>query len=320
VTLRELRYLVALADRGHFGRAAEDCHVSQPTMSTQIRKLEEYLGVTLIERNAKSISLTLQGRDVVDKARKIIAQTDALLSATRKSREPLAGPLNLGMIPTLAPYLLPWFIPRAKSRFARLQLVVHEDLTHHLIERLRSYQIDAALLALPLDGEEFDELPLFDEPFWFACPPQHPLARLKAVTEADLIDEPIMLLADGHCLRGQALAACGRSTVNDDGYDDFRAASLETICNLVAAGFGSTLLPALATNTQVSAPLFEIRPLQGVNANRRIGLIWRRGYPKADDLSLLGGMVRENPPSGTRTAPMDVESSPALRSAIHRLP
>ncbi len=199
-TLRELRYLVALADRGHFGRAAEDCHISQPTMSTQIRKLEEFLGATLIERNAKSIALTPKGREVVEKARRIVAQIDDLLSVTRPPLEPLAGALNLGRDSNLGTRIsCPGFIPLAKSSYSRLRLVVHEDLTQHLLQRLRSYQIDAALLALPLDVEEFEELPLFDEPFWFACPPQHRLAQLKAVTEADLLGEPILLLADGHC-------------------------------------------------------------------------------------------------------------------------
>ena len=181
MTLTELRYLVALANRGHFGRAAEDCHVSQPTLSTQIRKLEEYLGVGLIERNAKAFSLTSVGQDVVDKARKILVQVDTLLASTRKSHEPLTGPLNLGVIPSLAPYLLPRLLPLIKNHYPRLQLVVHEDLTEHLSERLRGYQIDAALLALPLDGGDFEDIPLFDEPFWFACPAKHPLAALKAV-------------------------------------------------------------------------------------------------------------------------------------------
>jgi len=315
MTLRELRYLVALADRAHFGRAAEDCHVSQPTMSTQIRKLEEYLGATLIERNAKSISLTPMGQEVVAQARRIVTQVDALLTSTRTPREPLSGPLNLGVIPTLAPYFLPWFIPQAKSRYPRLQLVVHEDLTGHLLERLRNYQIDAALLALPLDGEDFEALPLFDEPFWFACPTQHPLARLNAVTEADLREEPMLLLADGHCLRGQALAACGRPVVDEEGLDDFRAASLETICQLVAAGFGCTLLPALATRPPLGPePAYVVRPLHAANASRRVGLVWRRGYPKADELSLLGELVRDNPPGGTRTVLMEEK---VLRARRH---
>lgn len=316
MTLRELRYLVALADRAHFGRAAEDCHVSQPTMSTQIRKLEEYLGATLIERNAKSISLTPVGQEVVEKARRIVTEVDALLSSTRAPRGPLSGPLNLGVFPTLAPYFLPWFIPLARSQYPQLRLVVHEDLTGHLLERLASYQIDAALLALPLDGEDFEQLPLFDEPFWFACPPQHPLARLKAVTEADLREEPMLLLADGHCLRGHALAACGRQTANEEGQDDFRAASLETICQLVAAGFGCTLLPALATRPVQAGvePSFAIRPLHSANASRRVGLVWRRGYPKAEEMALLGDLVRSNPPAGTRTVLLEEK---ALRMRRH---
>ena len=145
-------------------------------------------------------------------------------------------------------------------------------------------------------------MPLFDEPFWFACPPSHPLAGLKTVTEVDLRDEPMLLLADGHCLRGQALAACGRVAAEEEGIDDFRAASLETICQLVAAGFGCTLLPALAAHPpQGPQPSFVIRPLRSLYASRRIGLVWRRGYPKARDLALLGDLVRNNPPTGTRS-------------------
>jgi LysR family hydrogen peroxide-inducible transcriptional activator len=305
MTISELRYLVALANRAHFGRAAEDCHVSQPTLSTQIRKLEEYLGVTLIERSAKSFSLTAAGQEVVEKARKIVMQVDALLVSTRKRRGPLTGPLSLGVIPSLAPYLLPRLLPLIKSHYDRLHLVIHEDLTAHLIERLRGYQIDAALLALPLDGEDFDEIPLFDEPFWFACPPRHPLASLEAVTEADLRDEPLLLLADGHCLRGQALVACGRTAEDEERVDDFRAASLETICQLVAAGFGCTLLPALAARApQGPEPPFVTLPMQSRNASRRIGLVWRRGFPKAQELGLLAELIRDHPPSGTRTALM----------------
>lgn len=277
-------------------------------MSTQIRKLEEYLGVTLIERNAKSISLTPMGREVVERARRVLTEIDALLLLTRPPGQPLSGPLNLGVIPTLAPYFLPWFIPLVKNRYPRLQLVVHEDLTPHLLEALRGYQIDAALLALPVEGEDFEELALFDEPFWFACPSQHRLAKLNFVTESDLVDESILLLADGHCLRGQAIAACGKAA-NEEGVDDFRAASLETICQLVAAGFGCTLLPALATQpSNGSAPSFAVRPLHSANASRRVGLIWRRGYPKANELSLLAGLIRDNPPKGTRTVLMDASN------------
>ena len=300
MTIRELRYLVALANRAHFGRAAVDCHVSQPTLSNQIRKLEEYLGVTLIERNARSFALTAMGQEVVGKAQRIVAEVDGLLSSIRRPRGPLAGPLNLGVIPSLAPYFLPWLIPLAKAHYESLQLIVHEDLTQHLLERLRSYRIDAALLALPLESEGFEELALFDEPFLFACPAGHPLAQLSTVAEVDLRDEPMLLLAEGHCLRGQALAACGRVAADDDGVDDFRAASLETICQLVAAGFGCTLLPALAAlPPRERQPSIVIRRMRSVNASRRIGLVWRRGYPKGHELALLGNLVRSSPPSGT---------------------
>jgi LysR family hydrogen peroxide-inducible transcriptional activator len=305
MTLRELRYLVALADREHFGRAAEDCCVSQPTLSTQIKKLEGYLGAILIERNARSFSLTPIGQDIVAKARRIVRQVDDLLSTARTAQGPLVGPLRLGVIPTLAPYFLPWLVPLVKGHYQRLQLVVHEDLTQHLVERLRNYEIDAALLALPLDGEDFEALPLFDEPFWLACPPGHSLAELETITQADLRGIPLMLLADGHCLRGQALAACGRFGDNDDVdevIDDFRAVSLETICQLVAAGFGCTLLPALAAlPPQRPEPSFVIRPLQSPNDSRRVGLVWRRGYPKAQELALLGDLIIGNPPVGTRS-------------------
>jgi LysR family transcriptional regulator, hydrogen peroxide-inducible genes activator len=317
MTLRELRYLVALADREHFGRAAEECCVSQPTLSTQIKKLEGYLGAILIERNARSFSLTPIGEDIVAKARRIVRQVDDLLASARTALGPLVGPLRLGVIPTLAPYFLPWLVPLVKGHYPRLQLVVHEDLTQHLVERLRNFEIDAALLALPLDGEDFEELALFDEPFWLACPPGHSLAELETITQADLRGIPLMLLADGHCLRGQALAACGRlgdSYDVDEVIDDFRAVSLETICQLVAAGFGCTLLPALAARPpQRPEPSFVIRPLQSPNDSRRVGLVWRRGYPKAQELSLLGDLIIDNPPAGTRSVLTQLE---ALRPQI----
>jgi LysR family transcriptional regulator, hydrogen peroxide-inducible genes activator len=314
VTLTELRYLVALANRGHFGRAAEDCHVSQPTLSTQIRKLEDYLGVALIERNARSFSLTSIGQDVVDKARKILGQVDTLLASTRKSHEPLTGTLNLGVIPSLAPYLLPRLLPLIKNHYPRLQLVVQEDLTEQLSERLRGYRIDAALLALPLGGGDLEEFPLFDEPFLFACPAHHPLAALKAVSEADLRDVPLLLLADGHCLRGLALAACGRTDRDDERFNDFRAASLETICQLVAAGFGCTLLPALAARPpQDPDSSFVVRPMRSRKASRRIGLVWRRGHQRSQELALFATLIRDNAPNGTRTA---LAGEPAVLARI----
>jgi LysR family hydrogen peroxide-inducible transcriptional activator len=304
MTLRELRYLVALADRGHFGRAAEECCVSQSTLSTQIKKLEAYLGIILIERSARAFAFTPIGDKIAAQARRVVREVDDMISTARTASGPLVGPLRLGAIPTLAPYFLPWLVPLVKRDYLRLQLVVHEDLTQHLVERLRNYEIDVALLALPLDGEDFESLALFDEPFWLACPPGHSLSALDAVTQADLRGVPLLLLADGHCLRGQALAACGRfdNDDTDEVIDDFRAVSLETICQLVASGFGCTLLPALAAlRPQRSKPSFALRPLRSPNDSRRIGLVWRRGYPKAHELALLAKLILDNPPAGTRS-------------------
>jgi LysR family hydrogen peroxide-inducible transcriptional activator len=303
MTLRELRYLVALADRGHFGRAARDCHVSQPTLSTQIRKLEDYLGVTLIERTSKTLALTAVGEDVVRSARVIISEADALLARTRVPRGPLAGRLIIGVFPTLGPYFLPSFIPLTKAHYPRLHLVVHEDLTAHLLERLTAGQIDAALLALPITGTDLEVSPLFDEPFWFACAPSHPLAGTEVVTDAELAEETLLLLADGHCLRGQALAACGRE--EDETTDDFRAASLETLCQLVSEGLGSTLLPGLAARRPPSA--LVVRPLRTLHDRRRIGLVFRQGSARAQELRMLAQLVRKHPPEGTHAVPEEAQ-------------
>jgi len=291
MTLRELRYLIALADHGHFGRAAQACHVSQPTLSTQLRKLEEYLGATLFERTNKALHITAVGEQIIAKARRVLAEADSIVELARRKAGPLIGPLNLGVIPTLSPYLLPWLLPALKDAYLELKLIVHEDLTDHLLERLKAHRIDAAILALPIQEDELETLPLFDEPFRFACPPGHPLARAKAVKVSDLRKARLLLLTDGHCLRDQALAVCGfaEAPPEDEG-TDFRATSLETIRQMVAAGMGCTLLPAMALASGQDQQL-EIRPLAD-NASRRIGLVWRRTYPKTADLESLAKVIR----------------------------
>jgi LysR family hydrogen peroxide-inducible transcriptional activator len=301
MTLRELRYLVALADHGHFGRAAEACHVSQPTLSTQLRKLEDYLGATLFERTNKALRITPIGEQIVAKARQVLAEADAIVELARGKAGPLTGPLNLGVIPTLSPYLLPWLLPALKDAYPDLRLIIHEDLTDHLLERLKAHGIDAALLALPIEEEELETLPLFDEPFFFACPPDHPLARAKAVRTSDLQEAHLLLLTDGHCLRDQALAVCGfEEAPLEDERTDFRATSLETIRQMVAAGMGCTLLPAMALGSGQDRHL-EIRPLTG-EASRRIGLVWRRTYPKPADLECLADIIRQALPPAVRAA------------------
>ncbi|MDJ0947334.1 MAG: LysR substrate-binding domain-containing protein [Alphaproteobacteria bacterium] len=301
MTLRELRYLVALADHGHFGRAAEACHVSQPTLSTQLKKLEEYLGAALFERTNKALHITPIGEQIVAKARRVLAEADTIVELASQKVGPLTGPLNLGVIPTLSPYLLPWLLPALKGAYPDLRLVVHEDLTDHLLERLKAHRIDAALLALPIKEEELETLPLFDEPFFVACPPSHRLAKAKSVRTSDLRKVHLLLLTDGHCLREQALAVCGfdEAPAEDDG-TDFRATSLETIRQMVAAGIGCTLLPAMALGSRQDRRL-EFRPITG-EASRRIGLVWRRSYPKTADLESLADVIRNALPPAVRAA------------------
>jgi LysR family transcriptional regulator, hydrogen peroxide-inducible genes activator len=301
MTLRELRYLVALADHGHFGRAAEACNVSQPTLSTQLRKLEQYLGATLFERTNKALHITPIGERIVAKARRVLAEADSIVELTRRKAGPLSGPLNLGIIPTLSPYLLPWLLPALKSTYPDLRLIVHEDLTDHLLEQLKTHRIDAALLAIPIEEKGLETLPLFDEPFFFACPPGHPLARVKTVRTSDLQEAHLLLLTDGHCLRDQALAVCGfdEAPLDEEG-TDFRATSLETIRQMVAAGMGCTLLPAMALGSGQDHHL-EFRPITG-EASRRIGLVWRRTYPKAGDLECLADIIRQTLPPTVQAA------------------
>jgi len=306
MTLRELRYLVALAEHRHFGHAAEACHVTQPTLSTQLRKLEDYLGLTLLDRSGKQPSLTPIGEFVVERARRLLADADEILDLKRLRGGPLQGVLNIGLIPTLAPYYLPWLLPLVRQRYPKLRLVVHEDTTRHLGELLADQLIDTAILALPgpLPQPAYVELPLFDEPFFVAAPPRHEIAAHDAVPVEALAELKLLLLTDGHCLRGQALEACRQHESSQSDGCDFRATSLETLRQLVAAGLGCTLMPALAVRCLASergqdGSGLVVRPLaQG--QSRRIGMVWRAGHAKSDDLQLLGATLREALPEGVR--------------------
>lgn len=322
MTLRELRYLVALADHRHFGRAADSCHVTQSTLSAQLRKLESYLGQTLVDRQGKQPTLTPIGEQIVERARRLLAEADAILALTRMRRGPLEGALTLGIIPTLAPYYLPHLLRVVEAAFPKLQLVVQEGLTADLCERLDDQSIDTALLALPrplapmtrsaeclrceaavqalprlLDPEAYDERVLFDEPFWVALPLGHAAAAEADVAPCELDDLRLLLLTDGHCLRGQALEVCRGSEAQTDDSADCRATSLETLQHLVAAGRGCTLLPALAVCHADPARL-SVKRLRG-GEHRRIGLVWRRSHPRAQEFDLLADTLRRTAPDGT---------------------
>ncbi|WP_051247306.1 MULTISPECIES: DNA-binding transcriptional regulator OxyR [Thermomonas] len=275
MNLRDLRYLVALADLRHFGRAADACFVSQPTLSTQIRKLEEELGVVLIERAPRKVMLTAAGQDAVQRARRIVAEVDELKESARRSRDPASGALRLGVFPTLGPYLLPHVVPQLRERFPQLELLLTEEKSDVLLARLREGKLDAALLALPLHDDQLHAQFLFEEPFLLAAPQQHPLAQAKSLRVDALGDETLLLLEDGHCLRDQALDVCRLSGAQEK--TGFRATSLETLRQMVAAGVGVTLLPALSVHDPIVQPA-GIRLVRFAEPapSRRIALVWRK--------------------------------------------
>lgn len=300
MTLQELRYLVAIAEHRHFGRAAEACNVTQPTLSAQVRKLEAYLGMTLIDRTSRQPVPTPIGAQIVERAHRLLAEADEILLLTRQRRGPLQGALNVGLIPTLAPYFLPWLLAELRIRYPRMHLVVHEDTTRRLEDKLAERLLDAAFLALPavVPGGDLTECALFDEPFFVACPLHHPIAAEETVSSERLIDLPLMLLTEGHCLRGQALAACGQNEASQDDAADCRATSLETLRQLVTAGLGCTLLPALAVRHLDHGDMV-VRPLASREC-RRIGLVWPSTHAKANELQRLASSLKEVVPPGAQ--------------------
>ena len=285
MNLRDLRYLVALADLRHFGRAAEACFVSQPTLSTQLKKLEEELDVALIERTSRQVMLTDVGREIAERARVALREADQIRELARRTRDPEAGTVRLGVFPTLGPYLLPHVVPRVRERFPKLTLLLTEEKTEELLRQLRDGRLDAALLALPIEDSQLAHVDLFEEEFLLALPHQHPLAKRKRIAADELADKELLLLEDGHCLRDQALAVCQMAGAAET--RGFRATSLETLRQMVAAGVGITLLPALSVAPPVPANrhLHLVR-FSGDAPHRRIGLFWRKS-------SVLGPFLKE---------------------------
>lgn len=299
MNLRDLRYLVAVADHRHFGRAAAACHVSQPTLSTQLAKLEAYLGVKLFERTNRAVRVTPVGERVAAAARLALEGADRVVEIAREGRDPLAGTLRLGVLPTLAPFLIPWLLRPVRSRFPKLQLSLTEETTEHLIARLQRHELDAVFLATPVEDEPgLDAIALFDEPFWLAAPRGHPLARCTHITRKELSEAELLLLSDEHCLKQQTLEVCRyRRRLPPAALPDLRASSLETLLELVAAGIGCTLIPALATRGPwARSSRMELRPLDVSGAHRRVMLAFRATYPRMAALTALADLVREEVP------------------------
>lgn len=274
--LKDLRYLVAVAEQRHFGRAAARCFVSQPTLSAQLHKLEESLGVQLIERRPRRVSLTEAGREIAERARAMLAGADAIVELAQARRDPLAGQLRVALLPTVGPYLLPEVALKLRRALPRLELMLYEYQTVPMLERLDSGEIDMGILALPLPGTHGANVTraLYQEPFVLAMPTAHALAAHSQVHLTDLRGETLLLLEDGHCLREQALAICTRSGGQEK--HDFRATSIETLRQMVAAGAGLTLLPTLATRgTYSNAHGVAVRAFARPPPSRTIGAVWR---------------------------------------------
>jgi LysR family transcriptional regulator, hydrogen peroxide-inducible genes activator len=291
--LKDLRYLVALADERHFGRAAQRSFVSQPTLSAQLRKLETYLGVQLIERQPKQLKLTEAGEQIVARARLILESSEEMLTLARSHRDPLAGKLRIAFLPTIGPYLLPRIAPQIRKALPRVELRLYEYQTVPMLEKLRAGEIDVGVLALPVELDGLESRPLYSEPFMVAMPERHRLANKAAVRVADLENESLLLLEDGHCLREQALEVCSRVGLHEP--QDFRATSLETLRQMVATGAGITLMPELASrgaygNAQgvVTRPFVKPAPV------RRIGAVWRKTTARRPAIEAVAKVISEH--------------------------
>lgn len=275
MNIKDLKYLVALADHGHFGKAAAVCFVSQPALSMQIMKLEESLGVKLLERTNKSVLLTDHGAIIVAHARRILSQVDEVKEIAKLAKDPFSGELKIGIFPTLAPYLLPLIIPKLSKAYPKLSFYLVEEQTAVLVEKLKQGKLDAAFLAAPIVERNFQHALLFEEEFLLAVAASHPLAKLKSIKPQHLDNKNLLLLEEGHCMRDQALAVCHRTHAVE--MQNFRATSLETLRHMVSAGVGITLIPRLACHANDAVAYV---PFHSPKPTRSIGFYWRTNTAK----------------------------------------
>jgi len=273
MNLRDMSYLLAVAESLNFKRAADACHVSQPTLSMQIKKLEDELGVRLFERTNKSVMITDAGRRIVEIARRMTHDEQHIRDIARTVRDPSAGEFKLGAIPTLASYIFPHYVPAIAKAFPKLQLLLVEEKTETLLDQLKMGKVDAALLALPIDENSLDSKHLFDDPFLLAVGPDHVLAKKKSVQLSDLSEKILLLLDDGHCLRDQALAVCQAHGAKEE--KSFRATSLETLRLMVQSPHSGlmTLMPSIATSAR---DRLSYIPFSAPSPSRSIGIVWRK--------------------------------------------
>ena len=291
-SLRQLRYLVALAETKHFGRAAEACFVTQSTLSAGLKELETQLGVTLVERTKRRVMVTRLGEEVVARAKRLLSEAGEITELVRAAAEPLSGPLALGVIPTVAPFLLPKVLAKVRKAHPKLKLHLVEDLTARLLDRLTGGELDLALIALPYRAPEIETLEFGDDPFLLATPPGHPLAGHEHVEAGELERAPLLLLEEGHCLRDHALAACRLAEAAPAG-ERLQATSLHTLTQMVAGGMGVTLLPQMAVDAGLAKGTgITTSPLDDPSAKRKLGFAWRPSSPRKAEFRKLAEYFR----------------------------
>ena len=292
MNLKDLKYLVALADTGHFGKAAERTFVSQPTLSAQLKKLEEFLGVKLVERQPKNVQLTEVGKQIVVRARRMLDESEEIVALARSNTDPFAGKLKVGLIPTIGPYLLPRVMQRLRKQLPHLGLMLYEYQTEPLLKRLRDGEIDVGILALPVPHDGLETRALYSEAFMLALPNNHALLSKATIKVADLKGHTLLLLEDGHCLRDQALEVCSRVDVREA--EDFRATSLETLRQMVIAGLGITLMPATAVEGPFASQRgLTIRQFAKPTPTRSVGAVWRRSSTRAAAVGAVCDVIDE---------------------------
>ncbi|MCP4075374.1 MAG: LysR family transcriptional regulator [Gammaproteobacteria bacterium] len=302
MNLRDLQYLIAVAETQHFGKAAKRCFVSQPTLSGQIKKLEHELGIVLFERSNHSVKITPAGQQILKHARLMMEQVEAIKQSARSFNDPVAGPLKLGAIPTISPYLMPLILQPLQQNYPAMRLIISEEQTDTLLQRLQDHQIDAALLATEHPETGFIKIPLYREPFWIAFPQNHELYTQDEISQQDLDSCKLLLLSEGHCLAQQAMKACNLNDRNQQGeMANLRASSLETLLQLVAAGYGTTLIPAMALGgSWVSGRGIITRELSLPDTWRDISLFYRPGFPREEALEALTQTILANLPNTVR--------------------
>lgn len=302
MNIRDLKYIIAVAETHHFGKAAEHCFVSQPTLSGQIKKLEEELGVHIFERTNRSVEVTPVGEQILTYARQVLGLENAIQQLAQAHQDPFSGPLRIGVIPTLSPYLMPLILKPLNIKYPQMKLVLSEELTDILMKRLQNHEIDAALVATEVDEDEFIVMPLFKEPFWLAYPFDHPFSKLNKISRKDLDKAELLLLAEGHCLAKQAMDVCHRNKRNDQSdFVDLRASSLETLLQMVSAGFGTTLVPALAVRGGwTKGKSIKLCQLKLNDAFRDITLVYRKSFPRHKALAAFAQVIIESLPDSVQ--------------------